>query len=407
LFFLLFISVCNSQSVLDPAPDPADSTSDTTSNSTFMDLSDALPSQQYANSTDLFTIPGCEDLLGFGYDARYSELDDALKKPLVAFTFDEATTYFYPTDSTRIWKVPDQVEIRTINRQTSEVKLLETIDSYKQFLAINVGIDGYENSTTSTCIVTTNNGTICSPQNLAAGAKLFQFGAHLDYLQSQVQNGTKWITENTQQIVMYSATLKQNIFVLPSVQVDMQNLELSMMEKNAQVYFNFFNTYGTHFIASALMGGNIRLTSIVEKDFTTNSDDLNITATLSISSQEATRMTTQTFQSTLNGHIEFGWETVKTNKTFAQSNDWDISGGDVTQVNFLNPAISSSQLNAWKNTLPSNPIASTTRLEPIENLFDDPFVRAQIAAARAVFLAYDTDNIVALLNSDITKKKRR
>lgn len=74
------------------------------------------------------------------------------------------------------------------------------------------------------------------------------------------------------------------------------------------------------------MGGKIRLLTTVEKTYRIDTQSLNITGTLSISSQEATKIASQTFQSTLNGYLTFGWEEVKTNTTFAQSNDWDIFG---------------------------------------------------------------------------------
>lgn len=126
--------------------------------------------------------------------------------------------------------------MRTINCQTSEVQLLNSIDAYRQSLLISVGIDGYDNSTTNTCIVTTNNGTICSPSDLSQSKKLFQFGAHLEYLQKANADGSKWIVDNTEKIVMYSASLKQDLYVLRSVKADMQ-VSLKRKEK-------FFSTFG-------------------------------------------------------------------------------------------------------------------------------------------------------------------
>jgi len=301
--------------------------------------------------------------------------------------------------------VPDQAEVRTINCQTSDTKLLESIDAYRQSLLISVGIDGYDNDTTNTCVVTSNNGTVCSPNDLKRSQKLFSFGADLDYLQRTTGDGSKWISDSTEKIIMYSISLKQDLFVSYDLKGDMQKVELGLMEKNPETYFNFFNKYGTHFIASALMGGKIRLLSTIDKSFTTDSSDLNITGSITISKEEATRAANEKFQSTLNGHIGFGLENMATVSSFAQTNDWDIFGGDVAQVNLLNVNIAPQEMNNWKKTLPQNPIAGSFRLEPIEYLFDDPSVRDQIAAARAVFLTYDTDFIVALKNDDLAQKK--
>ena len=49
-----------------------------------------LPSQQYVDSSQLFTLPGVEDIIGYGFDARYSSTEDGLKKPIVAYTFASA-----------------------------------------------------------------------------------------------------------------------------------------------------------------------------------------------------------------------------------------------------------------------------------------------------------------------------
>jgi len=125
-----------------------------------------------------------------------------------------------------------------------------------------------------------------------------------------------------------------------------------------------------------------------------------------VSQAEAVQTSRSMFQSTLNAQVGFGLENVATNTTFYTSNDWDIWGGDVTRVNLLNPDIAASQMNVWKSTLSSNPIAASFNLEPIENLFDDPFIRSQIEAARAIYLTFDTDTIVSLINNDIKLKRR-
>jgi len=367
-----------------------------------------LPSQQYVDSNQLYTLPGIDDVIGYGYDARYSDPDDAMKKPIMAYTYASAKTYFFPSDATRIWKVPDQIDVRTINRQDADTKLFETIDAYRQNLLVQVGISAFSSSALQTCAVQYNGNSTCAPGLISNSSKMFGIGADLQYVQSKTSDNSKWISTNTESIVLYYAALRQDLFILPNVKNDMQALELGALGSNASVYWNFFNLYGTHFVSSAMMGGKIQLLSLIDKSYTTSSYNLsaNASATYQVSQAEAVQTSRSMFQSTLNAQVGFGLENVATNTTFYTSNDWDIWGGDVTRVNLLNPDIAASQMNVWKSTLSSNPIAASFNLEPIENLFDDPFIRSQIEAARAIYLTFDTDTIVSLINNDIKLKRR-
>ena len=131
-------------------------------------------------------------------------------------------TYFVPSDPTRIWKVPDQIDVRTINRQEADNKVFDTIDSYRQYLIVDVGITAFSSTALQTCAVQYNGNTTCSPGLISNSSKMFGIGADVQYLESKTSDNSKWIAKNTEKITLYSASLRQNLYILPQVRNDMQ-----------------------------------------------------------------------------------------------------------------------------------------------------------------------------------------
>lgn len=117
----------------------------------------ATPSKK-STPSNLLPLPGT-DFVGFGYDIRFAEADDALTLPILSWTYDNGQTYAYPLNPANVFKVPDEVYVRTLSFTRATSTAFETSQDYKTHKALSVGLD------TTTSIQ--GDGTIAPPKSVS------------------------------------------------------------------------------------------------------------------------------------------------------------------------------------------------------------------------------------------------
>jgi len=357
----------------------------------------------------LDVLPGL-DFVGFGYDARFDTAQTALQVPIMDFSFTQGKQFAYPTAKQFVYKVPDEIYLRNVAFTDADAYLYNSLSEYQTSLALNVGIDlstlMSTTNTNSTCIQTTNgnsSSTNCTATGVATAGQLFSIGSTVGFIRDSFASQSSYLVENSETTQLYHIFLDSR-FIRPEVKDDLRNLANYLFTDNRQVYFKFLETYGTHYVTSATMGGQVSLLSSIAQVFQSLTNTVNAGASgstgsySSVSQSDALNAATMSFSSTLNSQVDFSFSTVNSNIQTQTTSQWRLLGGNSSIVNLLSTSNASQAILQWKGTITENPVAVGYRLREISTLFDDPLLRDQLHAAVQVFLTVDTSDTVLLNN---------
>jgi hypothetical protein len=281
-------------------------------------------SQQALAYQELFLIPGA-DFVGFGYDARYVDPIQAVRLPVTQWDFQQAKTYRYPVYKDYRFRVPDELFVRTVAKTDQNNYVFQSVEELSQQLAFNAGLNYTKSSTSSSDATLTAdekqtllkalypNGTNASTNQTAAllnnagygssgyipetnntmATSMFSVGAEFNFLNTVTNTNTAWITQNEQinqyyQLFLDKRTLKQEFLD------DSQKLAGRLWRSDDRKLFtNFLEKYGTHIVVSAMMGGAISMTSVVQNTASVTNNNITTAATL-LSNATSTTNNSQT-----------------------------------------------------------------------------------------------------------------
>jgi hypothetical protein len=356
-------------------------------------------------------IPGT-DFVGFGYDARFAEPRDALTLPMLDYSWTKGKTYIYPTDPNTIFRVPDQLYVRTVAYTEADAYLYDTIDQVTMALQISLGF-GFDksansNTTQQNCVTSTTpstnqTNTNCSTTSTNATGTKFSVGANLAYQRNTMSSSETVIVENTEKTQLYNIFL-DSLFITANVKDDMSalaNLKFSGKTSDPSVqpqkFFTFIEKWGTHYIVSSVMGGQVRSTSMVVTQISQVSNQFGISASVVYASnQDALAAGGAAFSSNLDVTASFNFNNAQNTIQTQTTTNWYLLGGDSNSVNLLDASNSSTAIRAWKPTIVKNPVPVAFRLREVATLFTDFLLRAEMANAIDVYLTMDTSDIISL-----------
>lgn len=89
---------------------------------------------------NLRDLPGI-DFVGFGYDIRFEDPDEALTKPILEWTYSAGKSYYYPPKPDVEFKVPDEVHVRTLSYTEATSAYYDSVKEWKKTTQLKVGID--------------------------------------------------------------------------------------------------------------------------------------------------------------------------------------------------------------------------------------------------------------------------
>jgi len=357
-------------------------------------------------------IPGV-DFVGFGYDARFAEVRDALTLPMLDYSWTKGTTYIYPTVPGTIWRVPDQLYVRTVAYTEADAYLYQTIDQVTQAMQISLGFGYSSGSSTNTsqqnCVTTRNpsnnqTSTNCTTSSSTTQSKLFSVGANIQYTRNTMSDTESVFVENTEKTQLFNIFL-DSTFITSNVKDDiaaLANLKFSSTKANdpnvqPQKFFSFVEKWGSHYIVSAVMGGQIRSTSLVQTQISQTSNQFGISASvIYATNQDALSAGGAAYSNNLDITASFSYSDNDKKVQEQTTTNWFLLGGDSASVNLLDATNASTAIRSWQATITSNPVPVTFRLREVATLFADFLLRQEMQNAISVYLTMDTTDIISL-----------
>jgi len=347
-------------------------------------------------------LPGI-DFIGFGYDARFEDIQDALQVPIMDFSYTKEKAYFYPANRTVIYKVPDELLVRTVAFTEANAYIFQSVAELLEKSTTESGVNFAQevqlSNSTAICVYNLDTATNMTTENCTTtstfnNTKLFSSGSNINYIKETFSKSEKYIVQNVESSQLFGMVLDTR-FLRHDVKDSMLELAQLFFTANPRLFFKFIETYGTHYVTSAIMGGLVTMQTTMDKTFTSNSD-ATTQSTNTLTTQEALAGATSTFQESLSGSSDFSLTSSKKKTQFSSSSDWRLSGGDSSLVNLLDTRQASTAIKLWKSSIASNPVPIQYRLRNIATLFDDPFLRTQMEAAVAIYLTFDTNDILRI-----------
>jgi len=364
---------------------------------------------QYLENPDdyelLDLLPGL-DFVGFGYDARFDTAQAALQIPIMQFSYSHQKVYSYATARETLYQVPDEIYVRNVAFTEAETYLFNSVDEYKQKVSLDVGIN-YQQLTGQgqanyTCVTTTNTSeTNCTTDQTFNSEKIFSIGANIGFIKTGFTRDEIYLVENSEKTQLYNIFLDSR-FIRQEVKDDLRDLSNYLFQDNQQLYFKFLEKYGTHYVVSATMGGQVTMQSTIQKKVSEN--NVQVTAGVgggfsdSVSESDALASANKQFSQTLNAQVDFSFNKVDKRIELQSTSVWRLLGGNSSIVNLLDTRNASQAIKAWKQTITGNPVPVVFRLKEISTLFDDPLMRDQLANAVFYFLNFDTSDILIKSN---------
>jgi len=351
------------------------------------------------NYNTLPELPGL-DFIGFGYDARFADLQDALQLPLMDFSYTKQKAYFYPANRTTVFKVPDEVIVRTIAYTEATAVLFNSVEEVIEKMTSDSGIDFQQEVTlensTAICVNTTDAATNQTTQNCTttssfSNTQLFSIGAQINYVKESFGRTEQYRVENSESTQLYGVVLDTR-FMRSDLKNAMLELNQNAFSSNPKIYYKFLETYGTHYVVSAVMGGKVAMETNIDKSTSSLTDDDTESRT-TVTNQQALAGATATFQSSVSGTSDFSLSNSQQKTQFSQTSNWKLAGGDSNLVNLLDTRESADAVKIWKPSIIYNPVPVQYRLRSMATLFEDTFVRQQVKNAIAVYLTFSTEDI--------------
>jgi len=292
--------------------------------------------------------------------------------------------------------------VRTIAFTNADAFLFSSVDELRNKMALDIGVSLSSSASTNqlnqTCINTTNtNGettTNCSVVGNTTNDRLFSVGASMSYVRETFGRQEVYIVDNAEKTELYGILLDQR-FIKHEVKVAIDDLSTKSLQTDPQSFFKFLETYGTHYVTAAIMGGTVTMRTIMEKNLTSDSTQTTTTTT-GVSAQDALAAATSTFSAQLNTKVDFGLQKTSKSTQIRSTANWRLDGGDSSLVNLLDTRSASDTIKQWKSTIPENPVPVTYRLRNIATLFDDAVLRQQVAYAVDLYLLRDTSDVIRI-----------
>jgi len=212
------------------------------------------------------------------------------------------------------------------------------------------------------------------------------------------QESQSHLVTNTETTRLYNVYLDPDAFLSfrDVFAADLATLNSSDVTVDAQPFFAFFDRWGTHYVESCSVGGQVSMEALVESSFDGNQFNLGISGNFSISNAQAISAAKYQFQSNLAASIDFGYEKTTNDIQKTMTSTWDLVGGDQLGVNLLDAVDTADTIMQWKQSITRKPLPVDYKVKGIHTLIQDPTLRTQMGTALDVYLTTPTDNIITI-----------
>lgn len=363
------------------------------------------PNQRNVKVDGAQALPGL-DTLGFGVNILNGipgKDPAAYTAPLYKWAFTEGTEYFYPLRPDFRYRVPDEVYVRTLAHMDSTSYFFDNVDQYIETLHLSVGLglditmnknktnDTQTNPTpgptppptatptaSPTAAPASSNSSITdltgsNTTSLLSTFSLNSFTGSLDiaFNRRHLEFNQGKLIINSLKSKLWQMVIGPELELRPSVQ---RALDKVKEGDNALAFYNFFTTYGTHFIESVVLGGSLDMTVKTTNDTDLTGNELTILAQT---------MFDAAFGLGANGvgvNVNLGVNYTNQYLTFTTTSDASMTatGGDPDLGNFFSGTVDSAESFVhWLASLPTNAATVDVRVRPHSYLFV-PLERARV-----------------------------
>jgi len=201
-------------------------------------------------------IPGF-DKFALGFDALIGDLPRQ-PLPLLNYSFASKATYTNPFDKSLVYGVPDQINVIDDTHAEQSV------------------------STSTFHSTTSYSDHISAKAHLSAGFGWFSASASASYSRTVLKDTDDYgaFSSSSLRVNLYDMVVVPSSYMLSGEARDF----LAQLPDDFGVddYLPFIYRYGTHYVAAAKLGGSGKMTSAVNKAFSSSSDDTKVSAQASV-----------------------------------------------------------------------------------------------------------------------------
>lgn len=201
-------------------------------------------------------IPGF-DKFALGFDALIGDLPRQ-PLPLLNYSFATKATYTNPFDKSLVYGVPDQINVidDTHAEQSVSTSTFHSTSSYSDHISANA--------------------------HLSTGFGWFSASASASYSRTVLKDTDDYgaFSSSSLRVNLYDMVVVPSPYMLSREARDF----LAQLPDDFGVddYLPFIHRYGTHYVAAAKLGGSGKMTSAVNKHFSSSSDDTKVSAQASV-----------------------------------------------------------------------------------------------------------------------------
>jgi len=307
------------------------------------------------------------DMLGWGVDLRTSPPDEgSLKVPMYTWAYTQGNSYLYPLEPETRFQVPDEVYVRTVATMKGTNRIYTKTDEYLTDLHIGLGLSikqAAQNANTNSnnnAATGANSSTSLSQTDLSG----FSGSVGVTYNKRQLNTDGYLLVQNSLMSALYQLVVGPDISIRQSVQNAQQLIrDTSDASEKYLMQAEWVDRYGTHFIDSVIVGGNLVTESITQTSTSLSLQEISLMANFGFSNMFGLS----------SGDLSLNLSFVDSYKSFQQdtTNNIDVQGGDPELANFFRGDVEPSETFVnWAQTLIRNPAAINTRCREISWLWN-------------------------------------
>jgi len=304
------------------------------------------------------------DMLGWGVDLRASTPNEgSIKVPMYSWAYTQGNSYLYPLEPETRFQVPDEVYVRTVATMVGTNRIYTKTDDYLTDLHIGLGLSIKKTASNANTNSNSNPGNTSSASLSQTDLSGFSGDVGVTYNKRSMNSDKYLLVQNSLESALYQLVVGPDISIRTSVQKSQNAIRaISDAGEKYLAQAEWIDKYGTHFIDSVIVGGNL-----VTESLTVTSSSLSLQEIALLANFGFSNMFGLT-----SGDLSLNLTFVDSYKSFQQdtTNNINVLGGDPQLANFfrgdLNP---SDTFVNWAKTLIRNPAAIRTRCREISWLW--------------------------------------
>ena len=199
-------------------------------------------------------LPGI-DAIGVGFDAVRGD-SRGVGRQVVNFSFFNDHQHADPFGNQTVYSYPDQAKVTAKTTQFLGHNVYRSVSEYVQQQATNAGVR-------------------------VGFGPWFSASFQTQTAHSQMQDGMHIVAESTCELGVYDVTLDPGLLLTPHPKLE-QYIEAMPAEYDPEVYGQFVDDWGTHYVSSATLGGKATMSTVIAQEYYSHQSDSSTQAQLKI-----------------------------------------------------------------------------------------------------------------------------